>query len=75
MVGRTAGTDGNSKRQGEGKSLRLGHLQIGQAWRGSYRGISLIRNSAPLRPYSRTISRALWWSYGGGHFLMKEVPL
>ena len=26
-----------------------------------YRGTSLIRNSAPLGPYSRTMSRALWW--------------
>jgi len=26
-----------------------------------YRGTSLIRNSAPLGPYSRTMPRALWW--------------
>ena len=26
-----------------------------------YRGTSLIRNSFPLRPYSRTIPRALKW--------------
>jgi hypothetical protein len=32
----------------------------------TYRGTSLIRNSAPLGPYSRTMPRALWWSYGGG---------
>ena len=25
------------------------------------RGTSLIRNSAPLGPYSRTMPRALWW--------------
>ena len=36
-----------------------------------YKGTSLIRNSAPLGPYSR----ALWWSQGGGLFLMSEVPL
>jgi len=29
---------------------------------GVYRGTSLIRNSAPLGPYSRTIPRVLWWS-------------
>ena len=40
-----------------------------------YRGTSLIRNSAPLGPYSRNMPRALWWSYGGGLFLMSEVPL
>jgi len=27
-----------------------------------YRGTSLIRNSAPLGPYSRAMPRALWWS-------------
>ena len=28
----------------------------------AYRGTSLIRNSASLGPYSRTMHRALWWS-------------
>ena len=28
----------------------------------SYRGTSLIRNSAPVGPYRRTMPRALWWS-------------
>ena len=28
----------------------------------AYRGTSLIRNSAPLGPYSRTMPRPLWWS-------------
>jgi len=41
----------------------------------AYRGTSLTRNSAPLGPYSRTMPRALWWSEGGGLFLMSEVPL
>ena len=40
-----------------------------------YRGTSLIRNSAPLGPYSGTMPRALWWPWGGGLFLMSEVPL
>ena len=31
-----------------------------------YRGTSLIRKCFPLGPYSRTVPRALWWSYGGG---------
>ena len=30
-----------------------------------YRGTSLIRNSAPVGPYSRTMPRALWWFQGG----------
>jgi hypothetical protein len=34
-----------------------------------YRGTSLIRNSAPLGPYSRTKHRALWWPGGGRSFL------
>jgi len=39
-------------------------------------GISLIRNSAPPRPFHMTMSRALWQSQGGGGlFLMSEVPL
>jgi len=32
----------------------------------AYRGTSLIRNSPPLGPYSRTMSRVLWRSWGGG---------
>ena len=36
---------------------------------------SLIRNRLPLGPYSRQIPRALRWPYGGGLFLMSEVPL
>jgi len=42
---------------------------------GRYRCTSLIRNSAPLEPYSRNMPRTLWWSWGGGLFLMSEVPL
>jgi len=41
----------------------------------AYRGTSLIRNSAPLGPYIRTMPRALWWSKGAGLFLISEVPL
>ena len=33
--------------------------------RKRYRGTSLIRNSVPLGPYSRTVPRALRWSWGG----------
>ena len=38
-------------------------------------GTSLIRNSAPLAPYSRNMPRALWWSWGRRLFLTIEVPL
>jgi len=31
-----------------------------------YRGTSLIRNSAPLGPYSRTMPRTIWRPLGGG---------
>ena len=34
-----------------------------------YRVTSLIRNHRILGPYSRPMSRALRWSYGGGSFL------
>jgi len=40
-----------------------------------YRGTSLIRNRPPLGPYSRTMSKGLWWPYGGVIFLESEVPL
>ena len=40
-----------------------------------YRGISPIRNRTPLGPNRRPMRRALWWSWGGGQFLMSEVPL
>ena len=33
------------------------------------------RKRSPLGPYSRTTPRALWWTWGGGRFLMGEVPL
>ena len=40
-----------------------------------YRGAFLIRNNASLGLYSRTMPRALRWSWRGGLFLMSEVPL
>jgi len=40
-----------------------------------YRGTSLIRNSAPLGTYSRTMPRVIWLPLGGVRFLMSEVPL
>jgi len=40
-----------------------------------YRGTSLMRNCPPLGPYSRTMPRALRWSWGGWLFPMSEVPL
>jgi len=40
-----------------------------------YRGTSLIEKRPPLGPYRRPMPRVLWWSYGGGLFLMSEVPL
>ena len=40
-----------------------------------YRGTWFVRDCLPTGPYSRTMSRALWWSSGGGRFLMNEVPL
>ena len=50
-------------------------LEAGCPFSGEYRGTSLMRNSAPLGPYSRTMPRALWWYQGGGLVLMSEVPL
>ena len=41
----------------------------------AYRGTLFTRNRLRLGPYSRTMPRALWGSWEGGHFLMSEVPL
>jgi len=40
-----------------------------------YRSTSLIRNSAPLGSYRRTMPWALWWPLEGWLFLMSEAPL
>jgi len=40
-----------------------------------YSGTSLTRNSAPLRPHSRTMPRAIRCPQGGELFIMREVPL
>ena len=40
-----------------------------------YRGTSLIRNSTPLGPYSRPISRALWWSERGELIFISKLLL
>ena len=39
------------------------------------RSTSLRRNSISLGPYSRPMPRPLWWSKGGGLFLMAEASL
>ena len=39
-----------------------------------YRGISPIRKRNPLGPFSRTMPGILGGSYGGGQFLVIEVP-
>ena len=38
-------------------------------------GTSLMRNTPLLGPYSRTMPEVIWWSYGGGLFLVSEAPL
>jgi hypothetical protein len=45
------------------------------AWRQGLQGYLAHENCTPLRTYSRTIPRVLGGSYGGGSFLMSEVPL
>ena len=39
------------------------------------RGTSLTRKCTPLGPYRRPIHGVIWWSWGGGLFIMGEVPL
>ena len=50
-------------------------LGLGVYGSGDDTGTSLIRNAPLLGPCSRTIHMVLWWSWGGGLFLMSEVPL
>ena len=45
-----------------GRIQNLKDLKDPALARSLYRGTSLIRNSAPLGPYSRTMAGALWWS-------------
>jgi len=45
------------------------------ALKSGYRGTSLIRNNPLPGSYSRIMSRAISWPWGGGVFLMSEVPL
>jgi hypothetical protein len=40
-----------------------------------YRSTSLTRKRTPLGPYCRPMPRVLGGFWGGGHFLMGEVPL
>ena len=40
-----------------------------------YRGNSRIRKRTPLGPYRRPVPRVLGESYGGGRFLIGQVPL
>ena len=38
--------------------------------------VSSLRVKPPtLGPHSRPVPRAIWWPYGGGVFLVSEVPL
>ena len=38
-----------------------------------YTGTSLIKNSAPLGPYSRPMPRAMWWSQGS--FILRAMSV
>ena len=49
-------------------------LSIRQKAPHAYRGTSLMRNSNPPGPYSKSTSRALRQSKRGGQFLMSGVP-
>jgi hypothetical protein len=40
-----------------------------------YRGTSPIINKPLLGTYGRTMSRAIWWPWGGKEVVMSEVPL
>ena len=56
------------KRHGQGAELEARNLD-GETLALGQRVASLISNSAPLEPYSRTMHRALRWSYEEDCFL------
>jgi len=64
---------------GAGDVYSLGKARLGTDRPASgqikYRGTSLIRKRTPLGPYRRPMPRVLGGSWGGGRFLMGEVPL
>ena len=62
---------------GEGTGSDGGRAHLGALYRLylGYRGTSLIRKRNPLGPYRRPMPRVLEGSWGGGRFLMSEVPL
>ena len=53
----------------------VGHRSDGPLIATRYRGTSIIKKRLPVGPYRCPMPRALWWSYGGGRFLISEVPL
>ena len=57
---------GNIRLDCEGRSMLrvilLREASTSVSHQSTYRGTSLIRNSAPLGPCSRTMPRPLWWS-------------
>jgi len=54
--------------------VRMSMTHLSGEW-SPHRGASLIRNSCPLGPCSRTMPRALRRPYGGILLVMSEVPL
>ena len=56
--------------------VSLSVVRVGyRVWDHLYRGTSLIRNSALLGTYSRTVHRALLLVLVGARFLVSEKPL
>ena len=68
---RDVNREGERGRGGGGELLRRG---VPECSRG-YRDTLLIRKRTPLGPYRRPMPRVLKGSWGGGCFLMGEVPL
>ena len=48
---------------------------IGSVASAVYGGTSLIRSNSLLGPYGRTVSRALWWSWGGAVSYERCIPV
>ena len=49
------------------KLLKGDHLNV------VYRGTSLMKKRHTIGPYNRPLPRVLWWSWGVGRFLMRDM--
>ena len=62
MTGAVGGTDAAGVVVKAFRVRKIRETDTGDVYSVRYTGTSLIRNSAPLAPFSRAMPRAPWWS-------------